>query len=711
MKKSVLISLILLLVLVVNAGEFREADQEPRADLATNTGKLNQVSNREMPDFEWATTPQELLINYADYFQCYNQTPVAMQPETLGGGIYVMYRVKDQGGCSEVCFSYIDADGNVQTSSGIGYSGSYCDAEVDQESGDVFGCWHILSSDNETTDCQAIYDLYHIMNEAGLWKEPVITVIDSDQMDEYDPTDNDEFIWPEIKIGESPVAGKQRVYIVASNQNASDGETGYPSENVMICSADFDINDLNQQSDLDWNYTTIATMDNWNSEEPAWYRSFKAFTVIENKLIFMGYKIPANNSEEPTQMFCFINENYGEGDWEEYYQDWEFEEENPSYYDETTGETCYVYSNLQSSPNIPYPEVKQEIIHSGCFNLVATHQGSQVMWSGAMGIIYNDGIEDLYRPRWFQVYPKTFSFDLNTHEFSFTDVYPAGANPNDNIPMKPWDLDEDGEIDTYDSTGFPEWAQDWPLFHWDTESCFYYNEYYLAVNEDTGWIAYVWMDGTKATAAHENWAGYENYLAKPEIAICVSNDWGETWSDPIFRNACCTDENYDAELACMIPCFIYPGEKIIDDGNGYGILPLFFLNDHDYGSYHCRQQGMNNGSNFVYGSLRIFFGNAITENGHNEIDSPLYSINYPNPFNPQTNIMFQNQEAGNVKVNIYNMKGQKVVDLVDEEYSAGIHNVIWRGRDEHGIEVSSGMYLYQVKTGRYTTTRKMTLMK
>jgi len=711
MKKCLVSSFILLLVLLAGAEEFKTDNYRFKADMSYTNEEVNQPITRENPYSEWETQPIELMTNYADYFQCYNQVPLANQPEELGGGIYIMYRVMDQCGYSEVCFSYIDSEGNMLATSGTGNSGAYCDAEVDQQTGDVFGCWHVPVMEDQTIDCMMNYDLYHVLYEPGLWKDPEITVINSDEMDEYDPTGNDEFIWPEIKIGASPIAGKQRVYLIASNHNDSDGENGYPSENVMICYADFSVEDQNLQSDLDWNYTTIPTMNNWNSEQPAWYRSFKAFTVIENKLIFMGYKVPADNSDEPDQMLCFINDNYGEGEWEEYYQDWEFAEENPSFYNDATGETCYLYSNLQNSPTVPYPEVKQQIMHSGCFNLVPTHNNTQVMWPGAMGITYNDGTEDTYHARWFQVYPKVFSFDLNTHEFSFTDVYPAGANPRDDVPMKPWDLDEDGEIDSYDTTGFPVWAQDWPLFHWDTESSFYYNEYYLSVNEDNGWMAMVWMDGTKATAAHENWNGYDDYLAKPEIAICISTDWGETWSEPMFRNACCSDENYDQELQFMIPCFIYPGEQIIDEGNGYGILPLFFLDDNDYGSYHCCQQGMNNGSTFVYGSLRVFFGEIITENDAELLETPIYSMNYPNPFNPETNIMFQNKFAGEVEIDIYNMKGQKIRNLLSDEYPAGTHSVIWNGKNDKGNIVANGMYLYQVKTERYSTTQKMIMMK
>ncbi|MCF7920043.1 MAG: T9SS type A sorting domain-containing protein [Candidatus Cloacimonetes bacterium] len=710
MKANLMIFIVLLMVMVSLNCDERVGDNRIKPDYSVTVDKMIRSESRNQAVCDWQTTPQGLLTSYADYFQCYNQTPVSAQ-RGADGGTYIIYRVKDQEGNSEVSFSYIDGDGNVATSSGLGMEGCYCDAEVDQVSGDVFGCWHVCSGDGITTDCVLTYDLYHIMGTAGLWKDPVITVIDSDEMDSLDPTPNDEFIWPELKIGASPVTGSQRIYMVASNQNSSDGATGYPSENVMVCYADFITDDLSNQSNLEWNYTTIGAMDAWNAESPDWYRSFKSWTVIDNMIIFMGYVVPLDEIEEDVRMFCFINNNYGEGDWEEYYSDWVFTEENPGYYNSATGETNYLYSNLQYSPQIPYPSVRQEIIHSGYFNLIAVDNGTAVTWAGALGVTFYDGTELRYRPSWFQIYPKTFSFDLITHEFSFYDVYPKGANPGDNIPMKPWDLNEDGEIDSFDESGFPQWAQDWPVFHWDGNSSCHYNQYYLSSNEENGWLALIWVDGTRAYASHENLPGYEDYTDMPEIAICVSNDWGQSWSDPLFMNACESDEFYNSELSGMIPCFVYPGDFIRDGGNGSGILELFFLDDNDYGSYHCLEQGLNNGATCQYASLWINFTELTAGEKAVVSKTSLESRNYPNPFNPTTNIMFTNQEEGPVKVNIYDLKGRKVRQLKDENMTRGKQRVVWNGKNENGIEVASGMYIYQVQTPAATETKTMILMK
>jgi hypothetical protein len=87
------------------------------------------------------------------------------------------------------------------------------------------------------------------------------------------------------------------------------------------------------------------------------------------------------------------------------------------------------------------------------------------------------------------------------------------------------------------------------------------------------------------------------------------------------------------------------------------------------------------------------------------------SGNYPNPFNPETTISFSNREAGNVSINIYNMKGQLVKTLINEYLEAAYHNIVWNGKDNTGKSVSSGIYFYKMKSGNYSNTKKMILMK
>ncbi|MCD4651067.1 MAG: T9SS type A sorting domain-containing protein [Candidatus Cloacimonetes bacterium] len=85
--------------------------------------------------------------------------------------------------------------------------------------------------------------------------------------------------------------------------------------------------------------------------------------------------------------------------------------------------------------------------------------------------------------------------------------------------------------------------------------------------------------------------------------------------------------------------------------------------------------------------------------------------NYPNPFNPVTTIGYSLKETGMVNVIVFNMRGQKVTTLVNETQKAGRYSVVWDGKSDTGKDISSGVYFYRMKTGRYTSTKKMILMK
>ncbi|MDZ4181941.1 MAG: carboxypeptidase regulatory-like domain-containing protein [Candidatus Cloacimonadaceae bacterium] len=85
--------------------------------------------------------------------------------------------------------------------------------------------------------------------------------------------------------------------------------------------------------------------------------------------------------------------------------------------------------------------------------------------------------------------------------------------------------------------------------------------------------------------------------------------------------------------------------------------------------------------------------------------------NFPNPFNPETTILFTLREAAAVKIEIYNLKGQHVKTLVDDNRAPGSHRVIWNGRDDRGNAVSSGIYFYTMSTPQYQSRRKMILMQ
>jgi hypothetical protein len=85
--------------------------------------------------------------------------------------------------------------------------------------------------------------------------------------------------------------------------------------------------------------------------------------------------------------------------------------------------------------------------------------------------------------------------------------------------------------------------------------------------------------------------------------------------------------------------------------------------------------------------------------------------NYPNPFNPETHIVFNLPEALEVKIEIFNLTGQRIKVLLDEFVEAGPQEVIWDGRNNYGNQVASGVYFYRMSAKNFSQTKKMVLIK
>jgi hypothetical protein len=85
--------------------------------------------------------------------------------------------------------------------------------------------------------------------------------------------------------------------------------------------------------------------------------------------------------------------------------------------------------------------------------------------------------------------------------------------------------------------------------------------------------------------------------------------------------------------------------------------------------------------------------------------------NFPNPFNPETTILFSVETPSRVHIEIYDIKGRKVRSLVDKEYNPGEHKAVWDGKNDSGKNAGSGIYFYRMRAGGYTNSRKMILLK
>ena len=88
---------------------------------------------------------------------------------------------------------------------------------------------------------------------------------------------------------------------------------------------------------------------------------------------------------------------------------------------------------------------------------------------------------------------------------------------------------------------------------------------------------------------------------------------------------------------------------------------------------------------------------------------------YPNPFNPETNALLSLKQESKIVMAVYNIKGEKVKTLVNENLPAGMHTIPWNGTDENGISVASGIYFFKTDArnnlGDYTSLKKVILLK
>jgi len=91
--------------------------------------------------------------------------------------------------------------------------------------------------------------------------------------------------------------------------------------------------------------------------------------------------------------------------------------------------------------------------------------------------------------------------------------------------------------------------------------------------------------------------------------------------------------------------------------------------------------------------------------------SYLLKQNYPNPFNPETRIEYNLKKDGWVKLEVFNILGQKIFTLVDQHEQKGNHFVTWNGTDQEGKPLPSGIYFYQITTDNFQKANKMILLK
>lgn len=85
--------------------------------------------------------------------------------------------------------------------------------------------------------------------------------------------------------------------------------------------------------------------------------------------------------------------------------------------------------------------------------------------------------------------------------------------------------------------------------------------------------------------------------------------------------------------------------------------------------------------------------------------------NYPNPFNPSTTIEYEIPKSGFVKISIYDLNGKLIKTLVHKKQEQGNYRIQWDGKNNSGLKVSSGVYIYAIENEKSIISKKMILVK
>ena len=231
-------------------------------------------------------------------------------------------------------------------------------------------------------------------------------------------------------------------------------------------------------------------------------------------------------------------------------------------------------------------------------------------------------------------------------------------------------------------------------------------------------------DGTTGDGITLHWGG-SGYMsngqtATTDVSVSISSGFygnailpwtvhGDEWgSDPHEISGEMEIESLGEPLTWIV---INTNSGTLEGNSSDEIEVLFDANDMDEGIYTANIVIQQSAGEDIIIPVTLEVNNDVV-NG-NEILPAATELtgNYPNPFNPSTTIQFATKESGHVTLEIYNVKGQKVKTLVDDRLDPGFHTIQWDGKDDHNQIVSSGMYFSNMKTGKYTSTKKMILMK
>lgn len=665
MKNRVLSTCFILMIIgFINANSI-----QPLESSAVNSiipvGTRMQRNIMEAPGFNFHIMPQELLHSYYDYFPGGFDT-IPIRGEVRPGdiydedGIYLLFTgTASPSVMRRAYYTYIEEDQIVAGPDMINLNGTseiFQAVDTDTATGYPFVVW--------SSGVGCMFLLHRVSDIPPAWYEPYLLMDDAFQ--------------PAVFVGASPQPGLKRVYVIAKSYAV----TGIFYEKLAF--ADFqEPSDIAFFDDDQWTFIDIPFLSDWHAAD---IHTFAAPVVSPDNshLAIVGHTqyFYSTDPYHPNNfLFILENDNYGEGDWTLHTGDPTIPIDNPDGY--------FTDSNDQ-----PYQDMRYRI-QKNRHNTVIDDQNNY-----HFAAYYELFVEIANCPFPADVaVVKHIKFDRNTEEFVLTDLYPRHED-GESLYL-PWSIPPE-----YDGDGNLMINISYPCYWWDGDGMIGLEIYQRIVQHENRLVV-LFQESMKARLYNE-WddQDYSAWSNVPETYIMISADYGDTWSDPIILNSLETPE-----LAGQNPAYWYLSDHMEHLYDNWHRIHLMYFDQIDYGSF-IQGNGPQTGGRVTYTSLDIDFSSVgINDDPLVVPPEPKLRQNYPNPFNPETTISYNLTTDRQVKLEIFNIRGQHVKTLVDGFKPAGENFAVWNGRDSNNREVGSGIYLYRLDTDYLTETRKMLLIK
>ena len=634
--------------------------------------KYPSRDNTPVPDYEFIGGPDTIMTSYYDYMPgSYEGYPIRYQTDN-GNGYYLTWFAKPSPTANRRQYwAYVDSEENIVDWGTIstddvlqGYGG----IAIHPATGDAIATWHqnhaVLGY--VTTIC---YDDFALLGIPGNWSSYYF----------FPPPLPDEYLWPLIYVGPSPL-GEDYVRVYQTAKNYLHNSFGHPCENPRIMYIDV-------ENSLFTDMTVLLNIDNWSEvilmydwREKDCRPLSQPFAIDPNtpgKVAIMGYVewLSGDLGNMPVDEGIFVWESYDYGE---------------------TWDTANLHSS--GSSILYYVEnIFGDVPEFFEVGVCGWHNTAVYDYDGNLHLTYLQqyGFTDTTGSYYLNHFLPQAEAIWDGSEFTFDEVPEMpGIDPLSGHSV-PWEIDPFGNIILYVTVGCPP-SSDGP-FHENTQK--------NAINFENGWMLQMWADGTYFQLALDEIPEYLPYLEHPIIFISVSSDNGNTWSEPIELTDIFDENGEPTQFYEQITCYPYVCDKIIDLGNDWGQVTLYYLDDNTFGSLD------DDGGQIVYCSIKIDFSGEAVEPDSPQI-SNLSLKNYPNPFTSSTRISFSVPKGlKNPSIKIYNIKGQLIKNFGFRISYFGFGEAIWYGKDSNNNDVVSGIYLYKLETDNGSITRKMLLSR